>query len=191
VNDDDDEDVEDASRRMNMEREWDPDEGTKTMMRTTWTCAAGHTKSMVEDLGDPADRELVAREDRHCPNLGPPVTGFDAGPAAPFGHGDPHNRKDLAKGTGARPRPDADLTDEECACVRRALRFLRTRLGGTKALAAALGMTPGALAVAMTRNRRPSAALALRTARLAKASIDAVLRGEWPPEGACPHCGRG
>jgi hypothetical protein len=83
-----------------------------------------------------------------------------------------------------------DLTDAECEAVRRALRFLRTRLGGGRQLAVALGMTPGALSVAMTRSRRPGAALALRLARVAKVPIDAILLGDFSAIGACPHCGR-
>ena len=87
------------------------------------------------------------------------------------------------------PRP-SDLTEEERANVRCAHAFLRVRLGGGPALAARLGMTRGALAHVMTRTRKPSVVLALRVSRAANVAIDAVLCGEWPADGACPHCGR-
>ena len=40
------------------------------------------------------------------------------------------------------------------------------------------------------RNGKPSAGMAIRVARLARVSVFDVLGGVWPPEGACPHCGR-
>ncbi len=55
-------------------------------MRTTWTCTDGHVESMIEDLGDPADREQVMRveDEIRCggcrkvidPNPPPPNSGF-------------------------------------------------------------------------------------------------------------------
>jgi hypothetical protein len=84
-----------------------------------------------------------------------------------------------------------DLSPEEMANVRAALRFLRTRLGGTKLLAAALGMSATALSIAMSKNRRPSASLAIRAARVARQPVDDLLYGALPSKTACPHCGRG
>lgn len=85
-----------------------------------------------------------------------------------------------------------DLTDAEQASVRRALTFLRVRMSGTRPLAVALGMTAIAAGRFLgSKGRAPTASLALRLARAAKVSVEGVLAGEWPPEGACPHCGRG
>jgi hypothetical protein len=85
-----------------------------------------------------------------------------------------------------------DLTDGERANVRKALVFLRVRLGGYRPLAASLGVTAKALGIiGGPKGRAPTVALALRVARVAKVSVEAILAGEWPPEGACPHCGRG
>jgi hypothetical protein len=84
-----------------------------------------------------------------------------------------------------------DLTPEEHANVRTALRFLRTRSGGGTKLAAALRVNAGTLKLACMTRGRPSAALAIRAARLAGVAIEDVLSGAWPPAGACPHCGLG
>lgn len=90
------------------------------------------------------------------------------------------------------PRGDLapDLTTEEYAAVRRALVFLRARHGDMPKLAAALRVRPSLLARAFGKAGKPSAGLALRVARLAGTSVESVLGGTWPPEGACPHCGR-
>jgi hypothetical protein len=96
-----------------------------------------------------------------------------------------------------RPRPanetrrSHDLTPEEQTNVRAALRFLRTRLGSTSKLAAALRANIGTLrAVCLPHGRAPSAAVAIRAARVAGVSVEDVLSGAWPPARACPHCGR-
>ena len=83
-----------------------------------------------------------------------------------------------------------DLTSEEIAAVKRALRVLRVRLGGYAQLSAALGVKPKTLAGAGVRTRKPSVGLALRAARLAGVALEDLLAGRWPKEGACPHCGR-
>jgi hypothetical protein len=41
--------------------EYDPPE--TTILTTTWTCLSGHVEQASEDLGDPADHELVMRRD--------------------------------------------------------------------------------------------------------------------------------
>ena len=85
-----------------------------------------------------------------------------------------------------------DLTDEERAYVRRALAFLAVQAGGLGALAHVVGLSPIALRrFSGATGRRPTAGLAVRLARAAKQPVDSILGGEWPPEGACPHCGRG
>lgn len=83
-----------------------------------------------------------------------------------------------------------ELTPEEQAAVRRALVFLRAREGGMAQLAAALGVGSYVLGRALWKNGKPGVLLALRTAKAAGVSAEAVLTGAWPANGACPHCGR-
>jgi len=96
-------------------------------------------------------------------------------------------RKDVV--LHVRRSPDA-LSPEESANVRRALAFLRTRAGSTAKLAAQLGIAPHVVGRALWKGGKPGAGLALRAARLAGVDVEVVLRGEWPKEGTCPHCGR-
>lgn len=99
--------------------------------------------------------------------------------------------------TWARPRPAnetrraTDLTPAEVESVRLALRFLRTRLGGSAKLAAALKVRRALVDKFCGARGRPSAAIAIRAARVAGVTVENVLNGSWPPAGACPHCGRG
>jgi hypothetical protein len=95
-------------------------------------------------------------------------------------------RRPTALAKGRTP----DLTDQERASVRRALLFLRTQIGGTAKLAAALGLPFATASHLLGSKGKPGAGVAIRVARLAKVPVDTVLAGEWPPEGACPHCGR-
>jgi hypothetical protein len=83
-----------------------------------------------------------------------------------------------------------DLTSEEQAYVKRALRFLRTRLGNSRKLGAALRLSANVLDRACMARGRPSASIVHRAARLAETTVDDLLTGRYPPEGACPHCGR-
>jgi DNA-binding phage protein len=89
----------------------------------------------------------------------------------------------------ARLAPDR-LSPEESANVRKAVRFLRTRIGGAAQLAEELGVGRKLIEKACSKNGKPGAGLAIRAARLAGVSVDALLRGEYPPEGVCAHCGR-
>lgn len=82
-----------------------------------------------------------------------------------------------------------DLTAEEQANVRLAIKFLRVRFGGSVKLAAALKVGHQVIDKACMARGRPSAALTLRASRLAKQPIEALLEGTWPGT-ACPHCGR-
>jgi hypothetical protein len=77
----------------------------------------------------------------------------------------------------------SDLTTEEQKHVRAAVRFLRLRLGGAKALAKALRVDRRTLTAPATPTT------AFRVARLAGVSVDDVLAGKYPPIGTCPHCG--
>lgn len=89
-----------------------------------------------------------------------------------------------------RPGRAPDLSDEEAAAVKRALRFLRTRVGTTTKLAAMLQVKRSLVERALSKRGRPGAGLAIRVARAARVSIEDVIRSVFPPEGACPHCGR-
>jgi hypothetical protein len=89
-----------------------------------------------------------------------------------------------------RTRRASDLTPEEQANAKAALHVLRTRLGGTKQLAEVLAIKPATLAAMLSKPGKPTAGLALRAARLTGVPLEDVLAGEWPKEGACPHCGR-
>jgi hypothetical protein len=94
-----------------------------------------------------------------------------------------------------KPRPQnetrriSDLTPEEAAATRRALHVLRRRLGSWEALGEAL-RTKTTTLQGYGSKKAPSAAIAIRAARVAGVAIEEVLAGRWPVEGACPHCGR-
>jgi hypothetical protein len=81
----------------------------------------------------------------------------------------------------------SDLTTKEQENTRAALRFLRARLG-SDGFAKALRSDRSTLR-AVLRGGSVSASLAVRTARLAGVSVDALFAGEFPPPGTCPHCG--
>jgi hypothetical protein len=87
-----------------------------------------------------------------------------------------------------RSSSKADLTKEEEARVRAALRFLRTRVGGWAPLAKVLGFKETTIAN-VVGGRTVSASLAFRVARFVKVSVDDLLAGNFPAPGACPHCG--
>ncbi len=80
----------------------------------------------------------------------------------------------------------SDLTAEEQKNVRLAMRYLRIRCGGVRALAKVLRV-----ARSTVTSRRTTAGLAYRVARLAGVGVDDVLGGRFPPAGTCPYCGHG
>lgn len=82
--------------------------------------------------------------------------------------------------------PRGDLTPEEQAHAKAALRFLRIRQGGGPALAKVLRISPKTL----TNGKGMSIKLVLRLARLAGVPFDDLISGRYPPPGACPCCGR-
>lgn len=86
----------------------------------------------------------------------------------------------------SRAPTKADLTGDEMAHVRAALKFMRLRCGGWAALTKTLRLNSKSL-----QKMRPGARMAVRLARAAGVPVDAVLTGHFPPPGACPHCGRG
>lgn len=83
------------------------------------------------------------------------------------------------------------LTKQEQANARRAMVFLRIRAGGWKALGEVLRLRGKSLTNAMGLGSSISVDLALRVARVAEVPVSSILEGRWPPEGLCPHCGRG
>lgn len=95
----------------------------------------------------------------------------------------------------APPKPEApkvlprcDLSVEEQANIRAALRFLGARVGGMPQLAKRLRVNDGSL-YAVAGRRKATASLAVRLAKFAGVPVDDVICGRFPPPGACPHCG--
>lgn len=82
----------------------------------------------------------------------------------------------------------SDLTTQEQAHVRTALRFMRTRFGAWAAVSQALQFKESTLANVMA-GHPASASMAIRVARLAGVPVDDVLTGKYPAPGTCPHCG--
>jgi hypothetical protein len=90
----------------------------------------------------------------------------------------------------SKTRRSSDLTPEEQANAKAALRVLRVRYGDAAKLADALSANLGTLKAALKVRGKPSAGLALRAARLAGVAVEDVLSGTWPKAGSCPNCGR-
>lgn len=74
--------------------------------------------------------------------------------------------------------------------MRVAIKVLKVRFGSNQKLAKQLGVSWGSLSHMLESKRQPSAGVAIRVARVAGASVDAVLAGDWPTPGMCPMCGR-
>lgn len=85
-------------------------------------------------------------------------------------------------------REKSDLSAQEQAHVRAALKFLRARCGGWEPVAKLLRIRRDSL-VAISGRERVSASIAVRVARLAEVGIDDLLTGKYPPAGSCPYCG--
>jgi hypothetical protein len=84
---------------------------------------------------------------------------------------------------------DSDLTAEEQAHARTALRFLRSRCGTWEAVARVLRFNGTHIVDANTGRASITASMAVRIARVVKAPIDDVLTGRFPAPNTCPHCG--
>jgi hypothetical protein len=82
-----------------------------------------------------------------------------------------------------------DLTLDEQERVRSALHYLRLRFGGWKPLGRALHFEETTLIHAAHGRRTATAAMAFRVARLAKVSVDDLIKGRYPDPNACPRCG--
>jgi hypothetical protein len=87
-------------------------------------------------------------------------------------------------------RRSSDLSPEEQAHAKAALRFLAKRHGTLRKLASAMGTNFRTLQTAVEKSGTVSAGIALRAARAAGVPLEDVLSGAWPPAGACPYCGR-
>ena len=83
----------------------------------------------------------------------------------------------------------SDLTAKEQRHVRTALKFLRFRVGGWKAVAEALHLKEDSVQK-VAAGGAVSVNLAFRLARLAEISVDDLLAGAWLSPRVCPHCGR-
>ena len=90
----------------------------------------------------------------------------------------------------AATSPSVELTAAERDNIRRGMRELRCRFGPLSVLAAALRVSARSVQRAMGPRGKPSAAMAVRAARLAGVPFESLLDGTWPPEGPCPACGR-
>ena len=66
---------------------------------------------------------------------------------------------------------------------------LRLRFGSWSCLAEAMDVSQATLATAATGRGRGSPGLALRAARAAGSTVEAILEGKITPANACPHCG--
>jgi hypothetical protein len=83
----------------------------------------------------------------------------------------------------------SDLTAKEQKAVRTALRFLRLRVGAWAPLAKSLRYEWDSIQKVATGKKPVTPALALRVARLAGVTMDALIAGEWLSPRVCPHCG--
>lgn len=81
------------------------------------------------------------------------------------------------------------LTESEQENGRCALRFLRFRAGGWKAMAIGLGFKKKTL-TNVSEGDGVSVNMVFRIARMAGVSVEDVISGKFPPRGTCPHCGR-
>lgn len=82
----------------------------------------------------------------------------------------------------------SDLSREEQARIRTALKFLRIRFEGWEPLAKALRFRRDSLSV-VAHGGAVTASLTFRVARLVGVGVDDLLTGKYPHPDACPHCG--
>jgi hypothetical protein len=87
-----------------------------------------------------------------------------------------------------RAQGETDLTAQEQAHARAALRFLRTRAGSWEQLAKVMRFRRSTIRDVLG-GATVTARLAFRIARFAGTTVDDVIAGRFPPEGTCPYCG--
>ena len=87
--------------------------------------------------------------------------------------------------------PALSLTNEERQHLRAALRGLRAKYGSWGAVAKLLGVGYDTVQATAGKgiNPRGSGTLAIRAAKLAGTTAEALLSGQIVPAGICPHCG--
>ena len=100
----------------------------------------------------------------------PPVGGQPTRP--------PRRRKDVLS-----------LTSDERRNLRQALQNLRLRYGSWPCLAEVMDVPVATLICASSRRKGGSAILALRAAKAAGSTVEALLAGKLTPAGSCPNCG--
>ncbi len=83
------------------------------------------------------------------------------------------------------------LTANEQENVRRALRFLKTRLRTWQSVAGALGVYQrnDAKIAKFAAGGRVTVDLAFRLARINGVAMETILDGSFLPKSMCPHCG--
>lgn len=82
-----------------------------------------------------------------------------------------------------------DLTAAEQKHVRKALMFLRWRVGKWETLAKSLRYRPDSLEKIANGRRSVTAMLALHVARFLDVKFDDLINGASVPTGTCPFCG--
>ncbi|HLK41294.1 MAG TPA: hypothetical protein VKU41_31300 [Polyangiaceae bacterium] len=85
----------------------------------------------------------------------------------------------------------SDLSPEEQAHAKAAIRFLGKRFGSYGKLAEAMRAKRATVISAVSARGAVSAGVALRAARAADVPLEDVLAGRWPTATMCPYCGRG
>lgn len=84
------------------------------------------------------------------------------------------------------------LTLEERARILAALHYLHARVGTWRMLARVLRTKRATLRrVRAGATLRKQRSLAGRIAKLCDVPVADIYAGRFPPQGACPHCGRG
>jgi len=86
-------------------------------------------------------------------------------------------------------RSPPPLTVQEQANVRRAIRYLRARLGTWVAVARAVRLKRATVR-RLRDGGRVRYYVARNVARLAAVQVDDLKAGRFPLPGTCPHCGR-
>lgn len=82
------------------------------------------------------------------------------------------------------------LSVEEAENVMAALRALHARRGGWKAVARAMRLNKRQMSRFVTGEAPATAGMAIRVAKVAGVTVDAVLSGEFARPEKCPMCGR-
>lgn len=99
------------------------------------------------------------------------------------GSGPPKRRK-------GKRSPSLALTPDEIRHLRAGLQNLRFALGGWDVVATVTGIPRKTFEqVGGPRGRRPHAIVALRVAKAAGISVEALLSGKMRPTDRCPTCG--